>query len=275
MTIDDLARAAASDARRTALGTVDPDLMLDRLHHQRRRQNAVSAVAAAVACALVLAVGVGLLTHHRAENQVSAPVVTPTPTPTGDDPCTDPAVTCLGSDRFRVALPAPMTLTMPADFGEISHIATTTAEAYRNDIDTTGVTVMENARAVKNDASWSRDPAAGKTATSMAAWLSKRPFLVGANVAPTTVGGRKAWRVSGQLKPGAALRADKGGEGPVAPTFGNKDNIEMGYNDELVGDYTLVDVPHGGVTVIWSWTVGHARDELEGNEPFVDSLSFG
>ncbi|MDP9241489.1 MAG: hypothetical protein M3O55_12780 [Actinomycetota bacterium] len=144
-----------------------------------------------------------------------------------------------------------------------------------------GVSVLENARAVRNDASWSRDPAAGTTAFSMATWLSNRPFLAGAKVTRTMVDGRPAWRVSAGLKPGAQLAVVKLGEGDVAPTF-TEDNkttdsnrTTMAYNRTLTGDYTLVDVPGAGVTVIWSWTVGHPRATLAGNQAFVNGLSFG
>jgi hypothetical protein len=273
MTIDDLARAAASDVRRAAAADVDADLMLQALHRRRRSQNAVSVVAAAAACISIVLVGAVVVMHQQVQHQVSAPTVTATPT--NDDPCADAGVTCLGGNRFRVALPVPVTLSMPADFGDLSHVTPSTLEVYRNDVGSTGVSVVENAWPVKNDASWLRDSAAGRTAASMATWLSKRPFLVGATVTPTTVGGREAWRVSGRLRHGAALRAEKGDNGPVAPTFGNRENIEMGYNQTLVGDYTLLDVPRAGVTVIWSWTLDHPRTELRDNQALVDSLTFG
>jgi hypothetical protein len=154
-------------------------------------------------------------------------------------------------------------------------------ESHRTDVDRTGVTVLEDARAVRYDSSWAADPSAGHTAESMAGWLSQRPFLTGAKVTPTTVDGRRAWTVSAQLAPGARLPAEKLAEGAVAPTFteglpsANILRITMGYHRNLTGDYTLVDVPGAGVTVIWSWAHRQPRAHLAANQPFIDGLSFG
>jgi surface antigen len=48
-----------------------------------------------------------------------------------------------------------------------------------------------------------------------------------------------------------------------------------GYNNALLGEYTLLDVPGGGVTVIWSWNDSHNGQALAGNQAYVDGLSFG
>jgi hypothetical protein len=44
----------------------------------------------------------------------------------------------------------------------------------------------------------------------------------------------------------------------------------MGFSRYLTGDYTLLDTPGAGVTVIWSWTMHQPRSALAGNEAFVD-----
>ncbi|MDQ1605078.1 MAG: hypothetical protein QOE01_2923 [Actinomycetota bacterium] len=103
----------------------------------------------------------------------------------------------------------------------------------------------------------------------MAVWLRGRPFLRNATLTRTTVDGRPAWRVSAQLLP-----ATKAGLDNVAPTFKGRSGTE-GYNRALTGDYTLVQLPHAGVTVIWSWAFEHSRARLAGNQAYIDGLSFG
>jgi hypothetical protein len=49
----------------------------------------------------------------------------------------------------------------------------------------------------------------------------------------------------------------------------------MGYRANLTGQYTLLDVPGAGVTVIWSWTLNHDDHALAGNQAGIDGLSFG
>ncbi len=109
----------------------------------------------------------------------------------------------------------------------------------------------------------------------MAIWLRDRPFLADATMTRTTVGGREAWRVSATLKPDAQLQAVKAGAGSaVAPTFVGSGSTSAAYGDRLNGDYTLVDVPGAGVTVIWSWTQLPDLDVLKDNQAYVDGLSF-
>ena len=48
-----------------------------------------------------------------------------------------------------------------------------------------------------------------------------------------------------------------------------------GYRPNLTGQYTLLDVPGAGVTVIWSWTLNHGNQVLAANQAFIDGLSFG
>ena len=228
---------------------------------------------ALVVVALVLAVPLlrarPLVTPN---DQTGASVAQPTPQASG--PCANLLITCLGGGRYRVALSAPVIMTLPANFqGAFALLDSGVLEDYRSDVDSTGVTVMENAIPVKYDTSWSRDPAAGNSAASMARWLSQRPFLVHATLTQTTVGGRLAWRVTASLKPGAQLPAIHG-TGPVAPTF-TEGTAREGYNNALLGEYTLLDVPGGGVTVIWSWNDSHNRQALAGNQTYVDDLSFG
>jgi hypothetical protein len=196
-----------------------------------------------------------------------------------DSPCNNFTIFCVGPDRFRIAMPVPATVTLPDNFGDISRMDESAFEAYRSDVNSAGVSVLENAVPVRNDASWTRDPAAGTTAVEMANWLAARPFLTGAKVTATTVDGRPAWRVVAALKPGAPLRADKLTEGRVAPTFIDVHTTAvggttMGYNRTLLGEYTLLDIPGAGVTVLWSWALDLPRTQLAGNQRLIDSLQW-
>jgi hypothetical protein len=272
MTIDELGRAAAAEVRAGAETAVDTGIMLHRLHRMRHRRTAGSIVGVlAVAAAVV--VGSAVISHHTDAQSYPKPATTRTLPSTGI--CADPEVRCLGANRFRfVDLPVPITLTLPADFQRDFTVRTEVIEGARSDIDTTGVSVNERAVPVRYDRSWTRDPSAGTTAASMARWLSQRPFLIHTTLTRTTVGGRPAWHVTGDLKPGASLPAPKE-RGNVAPTFGRDYNDSMGYRADLTGQYTLLDIPGAGVTVIWSWTVDHGNHALIANQAFIDGLSFG
>lgn len=274
MSIDDLARAASAEARKVARD-VDVVTRLQELHRTRRRRNLVSTVAAVLVGTVAL-VGGGFLLARNPHDPTGSGVTPPASSgkPSGDNPCSDPAISCLGANRFRVALRVPVTVTLPDSFqGAFSLLGRGVLEDYRTDVGTTGVTILEDATPVKDDATWSRDPAAGKTAQSAATWLVNRPFFVHATITQTTVGGRTAWRVSADLKPGAPLPAYKSGSA-VGPTFvAGPATAAVGAH--LVGEYTLLDVPGAGVTVIWSWSQNHGTQLLSGNRVYVEGLSFG
>jgi hypothetical protein len=278
MSIDDLAREAATDARRTTANKVVPDAMLLQLHRTDQQRRRTTAGVAMALVAVLVAVG-GLALTRNQNHKTEAPATKPTSNPaTGQGPCADPAIVCLGSHRYRMALRVPVTVTLPHNFETSFHVFTSReVEAYRSDVGQSGgvgVSVVERAVPVRYDNSWTRDPSAGTTAHSMAVWLHGRPFLRNATLTRTTVDGRPAWRVSGQLRPGADLPAFKGGVGNVAPTFKGLTGTE-GYNHSLSGDYTLVQLPHAEVTVIWSWAFEHSRARLAGNQAYIDGLSFG
>jgi hypothetical protein len=275
MTIDELGRAAAVEARAGAEAAVDTSAMLHRMHrlHRMRRRRAAGSIVAVLAAAVV--VGSLLISHNARTDSHPSPATTPTPKATGI--CANPEVRCLDATKFRfVDLPVTITLTLPANFERDFSLAPNTVDGYRNDIGTTGVSVQEHARPVKyGPVLWTRDPTAGTTAASMARWLSKRPYLVHTTLTRTAVGGRPAWHVTGDLKRGVALPAAKAG-GNVAPTFGGgRLGGGAGYRPGLTGQYTLLDVPGAGVTVIWSWTMNHGKQALAGNQAFIDGLSFG
>jgi hypothetical protein len=268
MSVDELGRAAASAARGAA-ATVDAELMLHRLHRRHRGRQIASITAAAAVFAVVLA---GVV--EVARPAAGPPATRPSPTVSGstDSPCNNVTIFCVGTDQRRIVLPVPITVTLPDSFDEVVRLGDNSFESYRTNIDAAGVTVMENAVPVRNDASWTRDPHGGTTAMDMANWLGKRPFLMEARVVATTVDGRPAWRVTASLKPAAPLRAVKLQEGAVAPTFTDGGETTMAYNRTLSGEYTLLDIPGAGVTVVWSWALHAPRSQLAGNRSFIDGL---
>jgi hypothetical protein len=268
MSIDELGRTAAADARRKATQEVDPKMMLQQLHRTHRNRNLV-AVGVAVAA---VAVGATLLVRSdvlSADNQQPG-VHAPSPAPF----CPDGA-TCLGGNRYRVALPVPVTISLPSNFRnqEFNNIGTQAVENYRNDVNA-GVTVMERVEPVKPDDSITRDPSGGSTAHAMAVWLSHRPFVVGARVTSTTVDGMPGWTVSATMRPGTRATAQIGAERGV-PTFADNASRSWFGPNLTSADYTLLDLPGGGVALIWSWTLDHNPAALAGNAGYVQGLSFG
>lgn len=275
MTIDARGRAATADLRRATTQEVDPMTMLTKLERTSRARTRNSVVAALAAVVVVVA-GVIFMAHSPQPSQPISPAGTNPSSSRVTDNCPGGPITCLGGNRYRVALVVPLTVTVPPNFqGQLTNFGTnsTSLEDYRNDTGrNTGVTVLENAVPVKNDASWTRDTAAGTSALSVADWLAHRPFAFPTRVTTTTVGGRVAYQVSLVLKPGAPLVALHGSD-RSAPTFAGQ-NTEMAAWGQLQGRYTLLDVPGAGVTVIWSWTYDKAT-VLAGNQAFVHGLSFG
>jgi hypothetical protein len=143
---------------------------------------------------------------------------------------------------------------------------------------TTGVTVIENAMPVRNDDSWQRDAGAGTTAADMAQWLANRPFLCDSRVTTRQVGGRTAWLVEGALRSHAILSAAKNPDLMVAPTFSGSatvGNFTAGVAPDLPGEFTLVDQPGGGVTVIWSWSYHGTPSLLTRNRAMVTAILTG
>ena len=272
MTIDELAHAAATDARRHAARDVEPSTALRQLHRARRRRSVGTALSVVVVGALALVAGGAVVAHQRTGAAVVPALASPTPTV--DPQCKVTGITCLGPGLYRVKLPVPVTMAVPPSFaGQSIFLGDVAVEDYRNDVDATGVTVFEKAVPVQNTNKWVRDTTAGTTAHSVATWLSKRPFLTHTSVTPTSVGGRPAWRVTADLRPGAQLVAMKNAD-QVAPTF-TTSYWEAAYSPYLTGSYTLLDVPGAGVVVIWSWTMAKDSQALVGNQDFIDGLTFG
>ncbi|MDQ1605077.1 MAG: hypothetical protein QOE01_2922 [Actinomycetota bacterium] len=135
MSIDDLAREAATDARRTTAAKVVPDEMLLALHRTDRQRRRL-ATGAAIATVAVLVAIAGIAFTDKAQTPTTRR--TPT-TATGHGPCADPAITCLGSHRYRIALRVPVTVTVPHNFQTSFNInSRRELETYRSDLGNTG-----------------------------------------------------------------------------------------------------------------------------------------
>ena len=104
MSIEDLARAAAGDARQRAGESVDAATGLDRLHHTRRTRN-VAALVGAVVVAVVVVGGGALVSHGQTTEPIAPPKTSASPEVT-TRLCDDPAVTCLGGYRPFTAVTA-------------------------------------------------------------------------------------------------------------------------------------------------------------------------
>jgi hypothetical protein len=274
MTFDEMARTATEQLHRSATRTLDPDDMLRRMHRSHRRRT--GAWAGVVLLAVAIAGTIALA--QRNQPDLPADRHTTTRTEHLNNVCHEAAVTCLGSRRLRITNRIPVTVTVPSMFDLKPTVVPGGVEFYRNDVDTTGVTVIEDAMPVRNDYSWQRDPGAGTTATDMAQWLANRPFLRDTLVTTRQVGGRTAWLVEGALRSHATLSASKSADIMVAPTFSGATtpgNFTAGVAPDLPGEFTLVDQPGGGVTVIWSWSYRGTPSLLTRNRAMVTAILTG
>jgi hypothetical protein len=271
MSLDELARSATAQLSRSMTDTLDPGDMLRRLHGSRRRRT--GAVVAAVAVAVLATVlGSALVTAQAGRGDL--PAHRGSEVRSGGLPafCHDPLLRCLGDRRLRILLRHPFTVTVPGTFRLEPQVpGKRAAELYRSDVEQTGVTLMQDVVPVRDDDSWTRDPAAGTTARSMARWLRHRPYFQVARLTSRQVAGRTAWLVTGRVRADAFLSESRRAGFPVAPAFRTGD-VTSGVAPLLPGTFTLVDQPRGGVTVIWSWTVGADRTALPGNRPMVTAL---
>lgn len=268
MSIDEIARTATERLSRSATHTLDPSDMLRRLHRSRRRRSSVLVAATLV---VTLAVVGGVAAALEGGGRAELPAHRGQSARGSELPpfCTGP-VRCLGDRRLRIRITPSVTVTVPSTFRLEPVVNRAGVEFYRLDVERAGVTLLQDAVPVRYDDSWKRDPAAGTTAHSMARWLAQRPFLRDTRLTPRQVAGRTAWLVTGRLRAGAVLSGARRAF-PVAPAFASG-SFTAGVAPMLPGTFTLVDQPHGGVSVIWSWTNSSDRSQLVGNRPMVTAL---
>jgi len=285
MSIDDRARSAAGELRAATAGGVRMATMteIEKTSTHRRRTRTV----AAATTALIVAIGVGAvaLTQSNPTARPADPVSTVSPSPTGSADtrlavCSFEHITCLGGRTIRAEIAVPVTVTLPTTItGDDAQTTGTELEAYvdsHSNMGLSGVTVLESAVATKADSPSTADRSSGTTAASAAAWLASRPFVLPTKPVMTTVGGFPAYRVHVVLKPGARLVGPAKGDGaPTAATFAS--GVSWSAASESMNDstYYLLDLPHAGLTVVWSWTFGSSPEDAAAREAYVQALHFG
>jgi hypothetical protein len=281
MSVHDLARAASADLRSHTVADVDAGLEALLVAHSRRRRQVRFATALVAAAAVVAAWwGVAGLGDHR-----TSPEPAPAPTTTGPpllvpqaDVCTRARVTCLGDRTYTFALDSPVTWQIPRGYGVDSGGGASSfmVESYAlRQGPSAGVTVMEGVRAASRN-SPTPDPRVPANARGFVHWVASRSFLDTSAVRRVTFDGRVAWRVGVDLK-----RHAGGGHGRctvTAPTqpchaITYQDGAITGLWSDMSAEYTAVDVPGGGTTVVWSWAFGHDRAALPRNRAVVNAIS--
>lgn len=271
--IDRLARIASEDLRTATSADVESGLRDVYAAHSRHRRVTRLAAAAAVLAAL----GTGwwggqALTGTRSDGPTT-PVL---PTPTRSAVCADSRVTCLGGRRYQFDLDHPVHWRIPRGFGVNSGTGTTSfeVESYTRS-GSAGVTVMEHVTAASQKTPTSPAPGFPATAAGFTAWLASRPYFDATVPRSTTLAGHDAWQVRLTRQGGATV-------GP-ARCLGNttpcravtSDPTVTGVWGDMVADYTAIDLPGGGTTVVWSWAFGNdARAALARNRELVRGISW-
>jgi hypothetical protein len=284
MNTDTLARAAGDDLRaHTAM--VDPEQGLSDLlvAHAHRRRTTRAAVVVAVAAAILAGWwGATTFSHHPHQVQPSrtphgsAPTLPLVPQATMGASCESTTMACLGHRTYRFAMPAPVVWRIPPGFGVNSGDdgdPATVESWWEHDGNTAGVSVLEQERAAADVAEPLPARGVPATAQAIAHWIASRPFLVASAPRRTTVGGQTAWQVRAWLRDTRTP-----GPGPCT-TYACHALVlhgtsPIGLWSDLVSDYTVVDLPGGGATVVWSWAFGHDVAALDLNRRLVAGLSF-
>lgn len=280
--LDFLARRAASDLE-TATST-DPGLGLAGLYAGQTRHRSHTRVAAAVV--LLAALSAGWFGRGMITGDQVAPAVNPTPRVTTPPAvlhggpwarlCQAANVSCLGHHTYRLELVAPVRWHLP-DGSEVADGGPTTdaVETYwTHRGNRAGVSVLENVRPAATGPVPAPAPGVSATASGFVHWLADRPFLVASAPRRVTLAGHPGWQVRVWLRAG-----EPAGPGACAngfacyPVTTNGPGI-TGIWDDMVADYTAVDLPGHGTAVVWSWAFGHDTAALARNHVLVDGISW-
>jgi hypothetical protein len=289
MSIDERARAATDELRTATASGVHMATIseIEKASASRRRTRAALAAATAV---VVLGGAWGLsLDRGRAAGDPAGPgTVSPSgpatrtgvPQPTRTGPfalCSFDHVTCLGGRTVRADLPAPVTVVLPVAFQTDMAEAHATVFEVFGDVpgEMSGVAVLEDATPSAPHDPSTPDPTGGSTAEAASRWLASRPFIQPTTPQRLVLDGLTAYRVHVVLRPGTRLvGTPKEGE-PTAATFASgKDSWSAVSSSLSDTTYYLLDVPGGGLTVVWSWSFGPATNESV-RTAYVKSMRFG
>lgn len=272
MSIDARARSAVRELREAAPVAVTTGSLLQEIanrHDIRRRQRRAGF---AVIALVVVAIAAGFAAGRAAPGQAVPPAGGPGVRVSTPE-CGTGTVTCLGPRTYRVALPLPVTMTLPQSFGDNINDSATTVEVYnRPGHDDAGVTIFEAASSVAADGGAAFE--AGIRARDVATWLSRRPFVQPTTPSPASVGGLAGYRVDMVLRPGASLPATKAGN-PAALVFSSGAWSAAVSRDLRSSTYYLVNAPSGQLIVIWSWTWDGTAKDLTSHAAYIDTLQFG
>jgi hypothetical protein len=277
VSIDELGREAGAAARRTAQHDVDPGLMLQRLHRTRRTRSWVMAAGAAAAAVVLVLVVTDAVTTSRVGTVEPAGPASASASSAGSAECPD-RVQCLSGGRYRIPLQVPLTVSLPDGWvGAFARFGDDSVEDYLDTSlspgGTTGVTIMENAKAVAYTSKWTVDPSAGTGALGYAEWFVGRPFLQHTSSTMLTVDGRTAYVLQGSLRPDAALVVSKADQ-PADPTF-RATTATAAISESLRGVYVVIDTPPAGVTVVWFWSFDPHQDLVLDATTYLKHLHFG
>jgi hypothetical protein len=288
VSIESLARDAATDLRSSASGAVDVDAVLDWLEpaSRRRTRRAVLAgmlVAAVVAGVVFVAVRPSAPTAQPGHGSTTgsgcpAPIAGLQPIARGEQLA---GFTCLGGRTFRADLSVPLTFELPPTFaanlafghGDAYQIALNRLRAGTPD-ERTFVLVSERVRSVLLPIAYRggqrdvADPAAGTTSRSLARWLSMRPFVTDATVTATTLAGLPAYRVD--LTGGGSLEV---GDIPVLANGPDGVDSWLAVRAGAHVRVWLFDLPGRGLAAVWSQTIRDVAD-LDVNDAVVQSIRF-
>ncbi|HEY7043979.1 MAG TPA: hypothetical protein VH419_09960 [Nocardioidaceae bacterium] len=248
-----------------------------RRHHRLR----VAAVAAAVA---TLIGGAGYALANAPRDADLAPTDQPpaTSTPPQSD-CDSPYLRCTAGGRITMQMPVPVSWTVGPQFDREPQALVDSGtsqvylgENYQRDA-TAGVTVAEGVQPVR--ATSQAEPASGvpADARSVAQWVADRPFLDASAVQHTTVDGVDAWTVRAATRDPSrqGVARCNGGRFTCMPLLSlTKFPADtLGVWDTMISQYTFVDLPGAGVTMIWSWSFDGERSFVA-NQQVVDSIRF-
>jgi hypothetical protein len=270
MSLDARARTAVRELRDVTgevAPTSGPQMVEQRLETRRRTRQA----ALAACCLAVVAAALGFAGGRLEPGRGATPVAPASPAPTAG--CPDGAVTCLGERAYRVALPLPVEVTVPASFRDDLVATATTVEFYQDrENNDAGVTILEDAIPVAPDGS--PTVRVGGGAAAAADWLTSRPFVRAGERVGVTISGLPGYRVDVVHRPGTPLPASRA-MGPVALTFASG-SWSAAVSPELRHTtYYLLDAPDGSLVVIWAWGTDGTADSLPAADELVRALRLG
>lgn len=279
MTIDQVARRAGADLRKSVMRDLDVDAAFTALEGTWRRRRRVRVVAAGLTAAAAATVALTLLPGGLPKSEDARPSGQDTP-----NHCIGRnLVTCPSERTVLVEGFAPYRVNLAP--GQLTEMRTSRSPEYvdffqlpRNRADSfndygTGVTVISGA--VPVDA-----PTGALGTQDLATWVASRSYLVASPPQKTEVDGLPAWRVDVALRRGEPQSQDSwcNGYQSTCHALLQPDMAgvpwESGPWKNMHSSYTFVDVPGPRTVVVWSWTFGSDTRRLRLNDELIDSLSF-